>query len=58
MSILDGKTSVYDQIRLKDDDREIYIPPTTHLVGTIDDLTNVLDYGEATDLDEDVDDAT
>ena len=45
---------VYDKIGLKADDREIYIPPTTHLVATVDDLTDVLDYDEATDMDEDV----
>jgi hypothetical protein len=55
MSISNGKTTVYDQIGLKADDREIYIPPTTHLVTTIDDLTDVLDYGDATDMDEDAD---
>ena len=48
-------SSVYDQIGCKADDGEIYIPPTTHLVATIDDLTDVLDYGEATDMDEDAD---
>jgi hypothetical protein len=56
MSISDGKTSVYNQIGLKADDREIYIPPTTHLVATIDDLTDVLDYGEPSDMEEDADD--
>jgi hypothetical protein len=55
LSILDGKTWVYDKIELKANDREIYIPPTTHLVTTIDDLTDVLDYDVVTDMDEDVD---
>ena len=54
MSISDGKASVYDQIGLRADDQEICIPPTTHLVATIDNLTDVLDYDEATDTDEDV----
>ena len=47
----------YDQIRCKADDREIYVPPTTHLIAIFEDLTNVLNYGsdEATDMDEDVD---
>jgi hypothetical protein len=54
LSISGGKTSIYDQIRLKADDREIYFPPTTNLVTTIDDLTDVLDYDEAIDMDEDV----
>jgi hypothetical protein len=56
MSISDGKTSVYNQIRLKADNREIYTPPTTHLVATIDDLTDVLDYGKPSDMEEDADD--
>ena len=55
MSISDGKTSIYNQIGLKSDDREIYIPPTTHLVATVDDLTDVLDYGEPSDMEEDAD---
>jgi hypothetical protein len=37
-------SSVYDKIGLKADVREIYVPPTTHLVATVDDLTDVLDY--------------
>jgi hypothetical protein len=37
MSISDGKTLVYDQVKLKVDDREIYIPPITHLVTMVDD---------------------
>ena len=58
LSISDGRTSVYDRIGLKADDREIYVPPTTHLVATIDDLADVLDNDEATDMDEDVDGPT
>ena len=50
MSISDGRTSVHDKISLKADDREIYVPPTT-----VDDLTNLLDCDEATDMDEDAD---
>lgn len=58
LRILDDQTSVYDKIRWKADDREIYIPPTTHLVAMVEDLTDVLDYAsdEATDMDEDVGD--
>ena len=56
MSFSDNKTSVYDQIRLKADDRAI--PPTTHLVATVHELTNVLDYSEATNMDEDADGPT
>ena len=44
LSISDGQTSVYDKIGLKADDQEIYVPPTTHLVAMINDLTDVLDY--------------
>ena len=58
LSISNSQTSVYDKIGLKADDREIYVPPTTHLVATVDDLTDVLDYDEATDMDEDVDSPT
>ena len=49
-------SSVCDQIRCKADDRKIYVPPTTHLVATVEDLTDVLDYisEEAIDMDEDV----
>ena len=35
---------VYDQIGCKADDREIYIPPSIHLVAMVKDLTNVLNY--------------
>ena len=60
LGISDGQSSVYDQIGLKADDREIYVPPTTHLVATVEDLTDVLNYAseEATDMDEDVDGAS
>jgi hypothetical protein len=53
---LDGQSSVYDQIGCKTDDREIYVPPTTHLVAIVEDLTDVLNYTseEATAMDEDV----
>lgn len=53
MSISDDKTSVYNQIGLKADNREIYTPPTTHLVATVEDLTDMLDYGEPSDMEED-----
>ena len=54
ISISDGKTSAYDKIGLKVDDRKIYVLPTTHPVSMVDDLTDVLDYDEATDMDKDV----
>ena len=49
-----SNSSVYDKIGLKADDQGIYIPPTTHLVATVDDLTDMLDYDEETNMDEDV----
>ena len=60
LRISDGQSSVYDQIGLKADDTKIYVPPTTHLVATVKDLTDVLDYAseEATDMDEDVEGAS
>ena len=60
LGISDGQSSVYDQIGLKADDREIYVTPTTHLVAMVEDLTDVLDYAsdEANDIDEYVDDAS
>lgn len=38
------------------DHREFYIPPTTHLVATIEDLTDMLDNAseEAEDMDDDI----
>ena len=38
MGIFDGRSSVYDQIGLKPNNREIYTPPVTHLIATIEDL--------------------
>ena len=32
LSISDGQTSLYENIRLKVDEREIYVSPNTHLV--------------------------
>ena len=34
---------------------EIFVPPATHLVATVEDLTDILDYAseEAVDMDED-----
>ena len=51
-------SAMYDQIGCRADDREIFTPPTTHLVATVEDLINTLDYGsdKATDMDEDVGD--
>ena len=38
MGITDSQSSVYDQIVLKADDREIYIPLLPQLVATIEDM--------------------
>jgi hypothetical protein len=38
MGFIDGKSSVYDQIGFKTDDREIYAPPAAHLVASIEGL--------------------
>lgn len=38
MGIIDGWSSVYDQIGLKYDNRETYISSITHLVATVEDL--------------------
>ena len=56
LAILDGRTSVYDQIWEKSRGVGIFNPPSTHLVTTIEDLIDVLAYAskEATDMDEDV----
>ena len=56
LAISDGRTSVYDQICEKSGVAGIFNPASTHLVATIEDLTDVLDYAseEAADMDEDV----
>ena len=56
LAISDGRTSVYDQIWEKSGEVGIFNPPSTHLISTVEDLTDVLAYAseEATDMDEDV----
>ena len=56
LAISDDRTSVYDQIWEKSGEAGIFSPPSTHLVATVEDLTDVLAYAseEATDMDEDV----
>ena len=56
MSITDGPSSVYDEHHGWPVLGLCYIPPTTHLVDTIEDLTDMLDYAseEAEDMDEDI----
>ena len=35
----------YVRFELEADDGEFYFPPATHFIATVDDLTDVLDYG-------------
>ena len=46
----------YVQLEWQVDDEEIHSPPTTHLIATVDDLTNVLDF-DSKDIDGMDDDA-
>ena len=59
LEITDDSTSTYHQIGLEASHREFCFPPTTHLVATIDDLIDVLDFSsdDAEDLYADVDTA-
>ena len=43
MSIADGPSSVHEQIGLEPNRGEFYVPPTTHLVATVEDLTDMPD---------------
>lgn len=56
MTITDGPSSTYARLGLKAGHRDFYAPPTTHLVATVEDLTDMLDYAseEADDMDEDI----
>jgi hypothetical protein len=57
MNITDGPPLDQGQVGYEASRREFCIPPTTHLVATVKDLTDMLDYAsEATDhMDEDID---
>ena len=46
----------YVRLEWEADDEEICSPPTTHLIATIDDLTDVLDF-DSEDMDDMDDDA-
>ena len=35
----------YVRLEWEADDEEIHSPPTTHLIATVDDLTDMLDFG-------------
>jgi hypothetical protein len=44
MALRDDPTSACVQQPFGADFREFYVPPTTHLVAAVKDLTNMLDY--------------
>ena len=54
MKITDDPTPIHTQIGLEAGQEEFFVPPTTHFVATIEDLTDMLDYAseEAEDMDE------
>ena len=58
LGISDDQTSVYDRIGDKSRGAGIFVPPATHLVATIEDLTDILDNAsdEAVDIYEDAND--
>ena len=43
--ITEGQRLTYAQPGLGAESREFYVPPTTHLIATVEDLTDMLDYG-------------
>ena len=47
----------YVRFELEADDGEVCFPPATHFIATVDDLTDVLDYGseDIDDMDDDAD---
>ena len=45
LSLLGGPWPNYVRLEWEADDEEIRHPPTTHLIATVDDLTNMLDVG-------------
>ena len=44
LSLSGGPWPNYDRLEWEADDGEIRCPPTTHLIATVDDLTDVLDF--------------
>ena len=44
LSLLGDSWPNYDWLEREADDEEIRSPPTTHLIATVDDLTDVLDF--------------
>ena len=54
MKIIDDPTPIHTQIGLEVGQEEFFVPPTTHLVATIEDLTDMLNYAyeEAENMEE------
>ena len=44
LAITEGSLPNYAQPRLGAGNGEFYVPPTTHFIATIEDLTDMLDY--------------
>jgi hypothetical protein len=55
MNITDGMSSDLEQVGHGANRREFCVPPTTHLVATVEDLTDMLDYASEDYMDEDID---
>ena len=45
MSLEEDSQPNYVRFELEADDEEFCFPPATHFIATVDDLTDVLDYG-------------
>ena len=56
MSLAEDPQTNYIRLELGDDDGEFYVPPATHFIATIEDLTDELDY-DSEDIDSMDDDA-
>ena len=53
---MEGSLLNYAQPRLRAESGKLYVPPTTHFIATVEDLTNTLDY-DSEDIDGMDDDA-
>ena len=56
LSLLENSRSNYVRLEWEVDNEEFCIPPTTHFIATVDDLTDMLDY-DSEDIDDMDDDA-
>ena len=56
LAITEGSLPNYAQPGLGTESREFYVPPTTHFIATVEDLTDMLDYASE-DIDDMDDDA-